>query len=129
MLMHETMVAESLLATIQSEAVKQNAKPLSARISCGKLYAINDETLCFAFKAIAKGTVCEGMKLEIEHKPIRGQCKNCNENFNVDLSSAKCPKCTSDDFELLPDEPLVLEEIEFGNASVNTSQNENSQTE
>ena len=66
--MHETMVAESLLTTISAESIKQNAKPVSVKISCGTLNAINDEILCFAFEAIAKGTPCEGMRLEIEHK-------------------------------------------------------------
>ena len=111
--MHETMVAQSLLATISAEAAKQNTKPIGAKISCGKLYAINDELLCFAFEAIAKGTPCEGVKLEIEHRPIRGRCKNCNESFEVDLSCLKCPKCGSDQFDLLSDAPLMLEEIEF----------------
>ena len=125
--MHETMVAQSLLATISDEAVKHNAKPVSARISCGKLYAINDEALCFAFEAITKGTPCEGVKLEIEHKPIRGQCKKCNQSFEVELGSPfcgtsqngnplsqpRCLKCGSEDFELLPDAPLMLEEIEL----------------
>ena len=111
--MHETMVAQSLLATISDEATKHNAKPVAARISCGKLYAINDEALCFAFEAIAKGTSCEGVKLEIEHKPIRAQCKNCNQIFDVELSQPRCSKCGSDNFELLPDAPLILEEIEL----------------
>ncbi len=111
--MHETMVAESLLETISAEAAKQNAKPVNARISCGTLNAINDEVLRFAFEAMTKGTLCEGMKLEIEHKPMQGQCKNCNENFKIDLSCLKCPKCGSEDFILLPDAPLLLEEIEF----------------
>ena len=111
--MHETMVAESLLATISAEAAKQNAKPVNARISCGMLNAINDEVLCFAFEAIARGTPCEGMRLEIEHKLMRGRCKNCNESFNVDLSCLRCPKCGGEDFELLPDAPLLLEQIEF----------------
>jgi len=66
--MHETMIAESLLATISDEAAKQNAKPISAKISCGMLSAVNDEILCFAFQAVAKGTPCEGMRLKIEHK-------------------------------------------------------------
>jgi hydrogenase nickel incorporation protein HypA/HybF len=113
MLMHETMVAQSLLATISDEAAEQNAKPTSAKISCGTLNAINDEALCFAFEAIAKGTICEGIKLEVEHKPIRGQCKNCNESFDVVLSRPSCPKCGSEQFDLLPDTPLMLEEIEF----------------
>ncbi|MHC4489148.1 MAG: hydrogenase maturation nickel metallochaperone HypA/HybF [Planctomycetota bacterium] len=111
--MHETMVAESLLETISTEAAKQNATPVNARISCGMLNAINDEVLCFAFEAIAKGTQCEGMKLEIEHKPMQGQCKNCNESFNIDLSCLRCSKCGGEDFKLLPDAPLLLEEIEF----------------
>jgi hydrogenase nickel incorporation protein HypA/HybF len=113
MLMHETMVAESLLTTISDEAAKQNAKPVAAKISCGTLNAINDEALCFAFEAIAKGTNCEGMKLEIEHKPIQGQCKNCNESFDVMFSRPSCPKCSSEEFDLLPDAPLLLEEIEL----------------
>ena len=111
--MHEMMVAENLLAAISDEAARRNVKPIGARISCGKLYAINDEALRFAFEAIAKGTACEGLKLEIEHKPIQCRCKKCDETFSVDLSSPKCCKCGSDDFELLPDAPLLLEEIEF----------------
>ncbi len=111
--MHEAMVAQNLLAAITEGAAKHNAKPVAAKISCGKLYAINDEALCFAFEAIAKGTPCEGVKLEIEHKPVQGQCKNCNLLFDVDLYSPRCPKCSSDDFRLLPDASLVLEEIEF----------------
>jgi hydrogenase nickel incorporation protein HypA/HybF len=113
MLMHEMMVAESLLTTISAESAKQSAKPVWARISCGALNAINDEILSFAFEAITKGTPCEGMKLEIEHKPIQGKCKNCGETFDFELSRPQCPKCRSVDFDLLPDAPLMLEEIEF----------------
>ncbi len=111
--MHETMVAQSLLATISNEASKQNAKLVSAKISCGMLNAINDEVLCFAFEAIAKGTTCEGVKLEIEHKPIRGRCKDCGEEFEIELSHPHCSKCGGDHFDLLPDAPLLLETIEF----------------
>jgi hydrogenase nickel incorporation protein HypA/HybF len=113
MLMHETMVAESLLTTISAESTKQSAKPVSAKISCGTLDAINDEVLCFAFNAIAKGTPCEGMRLKIEHKPIQSKCKNCDETFDLELRQPKCPKCGGGEFDLLPDEPLMLEEIEF----------------
>jgi hydrogenase nickel incorporation protein HypA/HybF len=113
MLMHETMVAESLLTTISTESAKQNARPVSAKISCGMLNAINDEILSFAFEAIAKGTPCEGMRLEIEHKPIQGKCKNCDETFDFELCQPKCPACGGEEFDLLPDAPLMLEEIEF----------------
>jgi hydrogenase nickel incorporation protein HypA/HybF len=113
MLMHEMMVAQNLLVTISAEAAKQKTKPVGAKISCGMLNAINDEALCFAFDAIAKGTRCEGVKLEIEHKPIQGRCSNCNQSFEIELSNPMCPKCRSGQFELMPDAPLILEEIEF----------------
>jgi hydrogenase nickel incorporation protein HypA/HybF len=113
MLMHETVVAESLLATISEEATKQNAKPISAKISCGTLNAINDEILRFAFEALAKGTMCEGVNLQVEHRSIQARCKKCNQDFEVQLPQPRCPGCGSEDFELLPDAPLVLEEIEF----------------
>jgi len=110
--MHEMMVAQSLLAAISSEAAKQNATPVCAKISCGAFDAINDEAFCFAFEVVGRGTVCEGMKLEIEHKPIRARCRNCEDIFEIELLSPTCPKCGGD-FELLPSEPLMLETIEF----------------
>ncbi|MBN1805181.1 MAG: hydrogenase maturation nickel metallochaperone HypA [Sedimentisphaerales bacterium] len=111
--MHEMTVAESLLTIISDEAAKQNAKPVSAKISCGSLNPVNDEALCFAFEAISKDTLCEGMTLTIDHKPLQGLCKNCKQKFNIELSSPKCSKCGSEDFELMADSPLLLEEIEF----------------
>ncbi len=111
--MHETMLAQSLLATISEEAARHNAKPVAAKISCGGLSAVNDEILCFAFEAVAKDTPCEGMKLQIEHKPLRANCRNCSRDFDVDLSMPKCPECDGESFELLADAPLLLEEIEL----------------
>lgn len=111
--MHETMVAESIFQTISQEAQKQQSKPTSAKISCGKLNDINEEILNFAFEAIAKGTNCEGLKLEVEHKPIKARCSKCQETFEFDVYQPFCTKCGSEDFKLLPDEPLILEEIEF----------------
>jgi hydrogenase nickel incorporation protein HypA/HybF len=113
MLMHETMVAQSLMAIITEQAEKNNARPVAAKISCGMLNPVNDEVLRFAFEAIAKDTPCEGMKLHVEHKPIRARCKNCNLNYDVESSRPNCPKCDGEDFELLPNAPLILEEIEF----------------
>jgi hydrogenase nickel incorporation protein HypA/HybF len=111
--MHEVMVAQSLLAAISSEAAKHKAKPVGAKVSCGQLYAINDEALSFAFEAIARGTPCENVRLTIEHKPIKARCRNCGQSFEISRSAAGCVQCGSEDFELLPDAPLLLEEIEF----------------
>jgi len=111
--MHEAMVAQSLLAAISSESSRHNGRCIAAKISCGQLYTINDEALCFAFQALARGTPCEDVKLEIEHKPPQGRCRNCQKEFELELSAPRCPACGSERFELLPEAPLLLEEIEL----------------
>ncbi|MBN2136555.1 MAG: hydrogenase maturation nickel metallochaperone HypA [Sedimentisphaerales bacterium] len=111
--MHEAGIAQSLLAIISEEAARQNARPISAKISCGTLSGVNDEALRFAAEAIAKDTPCEGIKLEIEHKPLQAQCRDCNITFDVELSQPRCSACGGENFKLLPDAGLILEEVEF----------------
>ena len=111
--MHELSVAQNLLKVISAQAREHKARPVGAKISCGILNAINDELLREAFVAISKGTGCEGIRLEVEHKPLLGMCRKCKKEFEVDFKKGGCPGCGSEDFELRPDAPLVLEEIEF----------------
>ncbi len=111
--MHETAVAQSLIEVISQEAEKRCARPIRAKISCGQLNMVNDEVLSFAFEAVAQGTRCEGMGLEIEHKGLQAECWVCNHTFAVDLADVRCPNCGTENFRLLPDAPLLLEEIEF----------------
>jgi len=56
------------------------------------------------------------MTLEIEHKPLQAKCRTCGIAFAVDMSSMRCTGCQGGDFELMPDAPLVLDEIEFERA-------------
>lgn len=111
--MHETSVAESIMDTIKEKAAELGKKPLSATISCGQMNAINDEVMDFAFEAVTKDTICEGMALKIIHKPLYATCRECNNEFEFDIFSPLCPKCNSVEFNLQPDSPLLLEEIEF----------------
>lgn len=115
-MMHEASVAQSLVEVILQEARKQQGRPIRAKMSCGELNKVNDDVLSFAFEAVAKGTPCEGMTLHIEHKPLQAKCRACGDVFTVDVSSVRCPACRREDFELLPDAPLVLDEIEFERA-------------
>jgi len=111
--MHETMVAKSLLTAILAETDKQNTTPVSAKISCGRLHALNEEVLRFAFEAVAKGTPCEDVKIEVVEKPLQAKCRDCGKTFDFNIYSPRCPDCESEDVDILPDAPLLLEEIEF----------------
>lgn len=111
--MHEVSIAESLIETITKEAIRLNAKPISARISCGQLNPINNEVMQFAFEVVTKGTCCEGMSISVVHVPWRGTCRECSHEFDFDIYSPKCPQCDSDKFNMADDAPLQLDEIEF----------------
>ncbi len=84
--MHEATIAQSVLEAISAEAKKQKARPIAAKISCGVLSGINNETLRFAFEAISKDTVCENLKLNIRAKADKGQMQK----MQRDLRSLTC---------------------------------------
>jgi len=111
--MHETMVAQSMIAVVLEECKKHEGTPVRVKVSCGQLNALNDEVFGFAFATMAKGTACEGIALDIEHKPLQGRCEQCQMVFAVDFSDPRCPSCGTQSYQLLPDAPLLLEEIEF----------------
>lgn len=111
--MHETMVAQSVFDSVLEQAKLHDKKPLSVTISCGQFNPINDEAINFAFEMVAKGTVCEGMKLKVVHKPLTAKCRACENKFDFDIASPSCTKCDSSEFDFAEDAPLLLEEIEL----------------
>jgi len=40
-------------------------------------------------------------------------CRSCGCDFVVEFSRPQCTRCGGEDFDLLPDAPLLLEEIDF----------------
>lgn len=111
--MHEASVAQGVLEAIVHECEQRHVRPKNALISCGQLNALNNEAFALAFEAIAQGTLCEGLCIEIKHKPFGAICHACHQKFEIGLQTNACVHCGCDDFELLPDAPLLLETIEF----------------
>ncbi len=111
--MHETVAAQNMIDVVVQEAQKHKKKPVRIKVSCGQLNVLNEEVFGFAFEVVGKGTLCEGVQIDIEQKPLQGQCENCKLVFDLDMDHAQCSACQSDAFHLLPDAPLILEEIEF----------------
>jgi len=111
--MHEAMVAENILETVLAQTKSRVGKVIRVVISCGQINALNDEAMQFAFEAAAAGTICQGAQLQIRHIPLKGLCKVCDREFELDLYDPKCPKCGKSDFSIGEDASLLLEEIEF----------------
>jgi len=102
-------VFEVIEATLSQLTIK---KVTQVKLKIGKLTNAEPDALTFAFEAYSKGTVCEGAELLVEIVPVRGQCKNCGEEFLVQELLFFCPKCKHSGIEVIQGEELLLESLE-----------------
>jgi len=66
--MHEYHLAQSVLKTIQAKvAAMPDIKKITAiKLKLGNLKMVSKETFSETFKEVARKTICEGAKLDIE---------------------------------------------------------------
>lgn len=133
MLMHEWALAESIIAAVIDIAQRENAKEvLEIELVIGELQTIDMEIFKFALDEIKKGTIAEKAEIKfVEQKP-KFKCNVCGnewklENLSQILSEEeiesihfipelshvfiKCPKCGSNDFEIIEGRGIILKGI------------------
>jgi len=110
--MHEMSIAQSLLDIIKEEMFKNDAKVLkSVRLEVGQLSAVVPESLSFCFKVMVDGTEFEGAELIMEVIPLKGQCLDCNEIFEIKDYVFECPHCGSKEVHTLSGQDLKIVEM------------------
>ena len=111
--MHEMSLMGGVFDVIeQTLASYQVEKVLQVKLKVGKLTNAEPDALQFAFEAYAQDTVCEGAELIIEQVPVRGQCRDCGAEFNVEGIFFLCPQCQSAGVKIIEGEELQLESLE-----------------
>jgi hydrogenase nickel incorporation protein HypA/HybF len=81
-----------ILATKQArEAGAQHIHRIMMRV--GALSGAVPESLEFAFEIVAKGTMAEGAKLDIERVPILCYCPTCAQEFEPTDFVCECTRC------------------------------------
>lgn len=112
--MHEMSIAVNILDIVKLELDKNEASKLkSIKLKIGAMAAVEPESLSFCFHAITEGTDMAGAKLDIEEIPIRGKCKNCATEFELDLYfSTPCPRCGEASSELISGRELDIVSME-----------------
>jgi hydrogenase nickel incorporation protein HypA/HybF len=91
--LHELGIATEILAIALAEAKKHGGGRITAvNLRVGVLRGIVPEHLLFLFGHVARGTIAEGARLEIEEEPIRYECEACgpSEARAIPLG---CPAC------------------------------------
>ncbi len=111
--MHEMSLAQNILDIVLSTATQNNVKKvIKINIRAGALRGIVPEQLEFCFGFVAKDTIVEEAKLEIETLPIIGKCKQCQHEFSVEEFRFICPECEHEDIDVLQGMELLVANIE-----------------
>ena len=112
--MHEMSIAVNIVDIVKLELAKNEASQLkSIKLKIGKMSAVEPESLSFCFGAITEGTDMEGARLDIEEVPIRGRCRNCSAEFELDrYFSTPCPGCGGASSELISGKELDIVSME-----------------
>ena len=112
--MHELALAESIVQIVDKEMKKYpGSKAIRVAIKLGALHEIVPDALQFGFDTMTVKTSLEGAKLDIERIAIKGRCRNCGHEFEIEEYMFICPQCYSGDIEMTQGDILEISHIEI----------------
>jgi hydrogenase nickel incorporation protein HypA/HybF len=111
--MHEVSLIESVVALVEEERRKQDfSRVRMIRLHVGALGHAEPDALRFCFDAVAKGTIADGARLEIEMIAGEGWCSGCRRTIRLEELFAACPACGNGRIRLTAGGELRLAEME-----------------
>jgi len=111
--MHELKIAEELIGIIIEVAESENLKKVTkVNIQFGKMIQIVPDIFEFVFESAVKGTLAKNAKLKLEILPVVFVCNKCKEEAEIDDLFFVCPRCGSNDLELIQGRETIIESIE-----------------
>lgn len=110
--MHELGVVFEVVKTVKRIKIENNLTKVDTIVlQVGQLSSMIPKYLEECFPAAIDGTEFEDMKLEIEILPANALCKSCNTVYNAVDNRGICPKCHSDEKEIISGREFFIKEI------------------
>ena len=107
--MHELSIALEIISIVEEEMTRQRITALdSVAVRVGALSGVNPDALSFGFEAATADTALAGSRLVIETIPVRGKCRTCGHDFEVEEFVFICPACGSTDLAVERGEELEV---------------------
>jgi hydrogenase nickel incorporation protein HypA/HybF len=91
--MHEFAIAEGVVQTAVRHAGGRRVVVVSMRL--GALRQVVPDSLSFAFELAARGTLCEGARLEQELVHCRLRCPSCGVVWTATEPDFRCRTCAA----------------------------------
>ncbi|MGH2891594.1 MAG: hydrogenase maturation nickel metallochaperone HypA [Sciscionella sp.] len=108
--MHELSLSSAIVNTAVKHASGRRVMLVSLRV--GRLRQVVPDSLEFYFEFVARGTPCEGARLEQELIEARLRCVPCEHEWAIDIPAFRCPTCGGSEVEIASGDEFEVESIE-----------------
>ena len=112
--MHELSLSSAIVNTVVKHAADRPVTAVYLRV--GALRQVGPDTLGFYFEFVARGTVCEGARLEQEIIDARLRCRECGHEWDIEIPAFRCPACAGSDVEIAAGNEFEVEAIDVEEA-------------
>lgn len=111
--MHELGIATDILDIALAEARRHGGNRITVvNLRVGVLRGVVPEHLLFLFGHVAKGTIAEGARMEIEEEPVRIECEACGPSETREFA-LECPVCGNPCGKILGGDSLRIVSIDI----------------
>ena len=111
--MHELSLAQNILEVALRNARDQGFEKIhSLHLKIGRLSGVEPESLCFCFSVLSAHTIAESARVEVEKVPVRGRCRGCSTEFELQEMEFLCPSCRGNEIDLIAGTEMQLERME-----------------
>jgi len=111
--MHEMSLCEGIIEIAEEQASIQNYSSVkSIRLEIGGLSCAEPEAMRFAFDAVAKGTIADGARLDIDQIPGQGWCTACENEVEIGQRYDACPLCEHYPLEIRAGDAMRIKDME-----------------
>jgi hydrogenase nickel incorporation protein HypA/HybF len=107
---HELSLSSAIVNTVVKHAAERPVTVVNLRV--GRLRQVVPDTLEFYFEFVARGTVCEGARLEQEVIDARLRCIACELEWEIEIPAFRCPVCGGSDVAIASGDEFEVESIE-----------------
>src|SRR4051812_49841508 len=108
--MHELAISSAVLESALRHA--EGRRVTAVRVRVGHMRQVVPDSLDFYWGIVTRDGVAEGSVLEQEVIPARLACRDCADEWGIELPSFRCPGCGGADVEIAAGDELEVESIE-----------------
>ena len=110
--MHEYSIVMSLMEQCESLALQNNAKGIEqVELKIGILSGVEPALLAQAFETFKLETICHNAKLVMNIQPLVLECRDCDQQSQVEERTIICPICNSNNTLVIEGEDMMLMQL------------------